>query len=156
MKLASLVIALGACGSVAPPPAAPIGNAPPNEPVAKAPKPAEPVACSKIARPPSLTAEAKTKTKAGVLAGAVCDKATGEPLPGTTIVISSPVSGETTAITDEEGRFVFDNVRVGTYEMTIYYADLSARTTRPVSLGEVTWVGLPLDQNSHGEVIEIK
>src|SRR5688572_17910073 len=60
-----------------------------------------------------------------VIRGTVVDQATGEPVPGATIVATSPaLAGEQVVISDEAGTYVISNLPPGTYALTVYYSDL--------------------------------
>ncbi len=66
--------------------------------------------------------------RAGELAGVVVDKDTYQPLPGVTVVVSSPVLQPIeTAITDEEGRYAIAHLPAGVYQVDFYYADSTVR-----------------------------
>lgn len=68
--------------------------------------------------------------RAGELAGVALDKADYQPLPGVTVVVSSPALQTTpAAITDDEGRYTVANLPAGIYEVTFYYADSTVRRT---------------------------
>ena len=95
---------------------------------------------------------------AGSVTGVVTDQATGEKLPGVTVVVTGPsVAGAETAITDEQGRYHFHRIPPGTYNVTYYYADVTAqRSNVAVATGKSTAVDLKVQQGaSGGETIMI-
>lgn len=62
----------------------------------------------------------------GILRGTITDSRTGEPLPGVTIVASSPAALPTpTAISDEHGSYVLTGLPSASFDVTFYYADLT-------------------------------
>jgi hypothetical protein len=78
--------------------------------------------------------------------GTIRDAATADPLPGVTIVVSSPaLGGELAAITDELGRFSLSTVPPGTYRVTAFYSDLTAEGTATVGSGQVARLTLDWD-----------
>lgn len=92
----------------------------------------------------------------GQLRGVVLDY-DGAPLPGATIVATSPVmAGSLTAITDESGAFAFTDVAPGTYQLAVYYADVTMQQSVVVTAGGTLDVRLAIDTNqSSGEVITL-
>ena len=98
-------------------------------------------------------------TTQGTIIGQVIDQTTRAPLPGVTLVATSPsLSGEQTAISDENGRYVIANLPPGRYTLVAYYADQTIRRTAiVVRRSQTTSVALRIDtSHSAGEVIEIK
>jgi hypothetical protein len=62
-------------------------------------------------------------SETGAIHGEVRDAKTGEPLPGVTVVITSPAApGPASEITGDDGRYRFDDVVAGTYVVTFYYS----------------------------------
>ncbi len=96
---------------------------------------------------------------AGVIEGVVKDKATGDPISGVTVIVTSPALKQTqTAITDEGGRYKLTGLPAGTYKVTFYYLDLTLeRGQVVVTVGKTTLVSESLDsQHAAGEVIAIR
>ena len=82
---------------------------------------------------------------AGMIEGVVVDKTSGDPLPGVTVIVTSPAMKRTeTAITDENGRYKVTGLPTGTYLVTFYYLD---RTIERANVGATTrWNGQsPID-----------
>ena len=65
----------------------------------------------------------------GKIAGAVTDKATGEPLPGANVVIGGTSLG---AATDMEGRFSILNVPPGVYDVSVTVIGYAKNTVKDV------------------------
>jgi len=62
----------------------------------------------------------------GAIQGVVRDAATGEPLAGVTIIVTSPVLEQTqSAISDENGYYKVIDLPPGNYTTTFYYADVT-------------------------------
>ncbi|HTM23286.1 MAG TPA: carboxypeptidase regulatory-like domain-containing protein [Kofleriaceae bacterium] len=94
----------------------------------------------------------------GIIRGEVRDAATGEPLPGATLVATSPaLTGEQAVITDELGEFQFTGLPPGTYQVTAYYSDVTVeRSGVVVAAGTTAQVNLKIDTSkSGGELILI-
>jgi subtilisin family serine protease len=62
----------------------------------------------------------------GALAGTVVDDSSGDPVAGATVAVSGPQSA--TATTDEDGRYRFDPLVVGTYQLSVAAAGFHAAT----------------------------
>ena len=104
---------------------------------------------------PAVQAQGTT----GTIEGVVKDKATGQPLPGATVVATSPASkGQQVAITDEHGRYAIANLPPGTYLVTLYYADQTIERKGVIAkVDKITPLAMVLDTSaSKGEVIEIR
>lgn len=124
------VVALGLAawwlrGGDAAPKAAPLPATPREAPTS------QPVVAPAIAptvtidrRPPTL-AIPLAPAKRDEVSGIVRDRATGEPLAGTT-VIATTATGEVVAIADEDGRYTLAGLAPGTYTLTLYYLGISA------------------------------
>jgi Ca-activated chloride channel family protein len=96
---------------------------------------------------------------AGVIEGVVKDKASGDPVAGVTVIVTSPALAQTqTAITDENGRYQIVGLPTGTYQVTFYYIDLSIeRKNVVVAAGKTVQVSQLLDTHvTGGEVIKIE
>ena len=103
------------------------------------------------------TAAAQNLTT-GAVQGVVSDKSTGDPLPGVTVVASSPaLQGEQATITDEAGLYKITSLPAGTYELTFLYAELTVkRKGIDVSINKTTPAYVALDTTQAvGEVITI-
>jgi outer membrane receptor protein involved in Fe transport len=103
-------------------------------------------------------AEAQNSTT-GAIQGVVTDAATGEPLAGVTVVVSSPAQqGDQTTFTDEAGQFKVTNLPPGTYAVTYYFLELVAtRQGLVVSINKTTPGYAKLDSDKAvGEVITIE
>jgi len=113
------------------------------------------------ARPLPCIADRSTQVAvtatAGAIHGIVCDKVSGEPLVGATVVATSPaLTGEQVTITDERGRFAIPGLPPGAYTITLYYGGATAASSCVVVAGAPTPVALRLDgQASRGEMIVI-
>jgi len=60
----------------------------------------------------------------GMITGEVRDQETGEMLAGVTVVIASPaLDGTRAEISDDGGRYRFDRLPAGRYQVTFYYAE---------------------------------
>lgn len=102
------------------------------------------------------TASAQLST--GTLKGQITDAASGDPVAGATVVVTSPsLQGTQTAITEGDGLYEIANLPPGTYLITVYY--LEAETRRPnalVQLGKTALVNIRIDTTAEsGEVIEV-
>lgn len=65
----------------------------------------------------------------GTITGIAKDKATGETLPGVTIVVEGTMQG---ASADIEGRFVIPNLKPGTYNLKVSYISYNPETIKGV------------------------
>jgi hypothetical protein len=75
-----------------------------------------------------VTSSSAQTVSAGTISGYVLDKATGEPLIGATIVVTSPaLQGTHAEITGDQGHYRIGGLPVGTYTVTAYYADATVR-----------------------------
>jgi len=104
---------------------------------------------------PAVQAQGAT----GTITGVVTDKATGQPLPGVTVVATSPaLKGSQAVITDEHGRYTIANLPAGTYLVTLYYADFTIeRKGVIVKVDKTTPVAMKVDTSqTKGEVIAIR
>ena len=70
--------------------------------------------------------------RTGSLEGTVTEAATGDPLPGATIVVSSPTTLTQTVITDEHGYYKVIDLPPATYLVTFFYSD---RTVERAGIG---------------------
>jgi outer membrane receptor protein involved in Fe transport len=88
----------------------------------------------------------------GAIQGVVTDEATGEPLPGVTIVITSGSSASQTVITDENGYYKVTSLQAGgDYMVTFYYADITVeRRGITVGINKTAPVYIKLDTNQAG------
>ena len=96
---------------------------------------------------------------AGAIIGKVVDSKTGQPLAGTTVIVTSPKLKETqTAITDDQGTYKLGGLPAGDYLVTFYYADMTLeRSGVKVQNGRIANVSQKLDQSkAGGETISIK
>jgi hypothetical protein len=102
------------------------------------------------------TAAAQSMTT-GAIQGVVTDKSNGEPLMAVTVVATSPsMQGSQAAITDESGQYKISNLAPGTYQVTVYFAELAVRRTVDVAANKTTPGYLALDTTQAvGEIIEI-
>ncbi len=95
----------------------------------------------------------------GSIQGVVKDQATGDPLAGVTVVVtSSALHGTQTAITDERGAYRIGELPPGTYLVTFFYLDLTIeRRNVMVAVNKTTPVFQKLDGGkAGGEVISIR
>ena len=105
------------------------------------------------------TASEQMPSTGGVIAGAVTDTRTHQPLAGVTVVATSPaIKGIQPAITDELGRYRLE-VPAGTYLVAMYYADITLEHANVVvkdhKLASVSQAINQTQQRS-GEAISIK
>ncbi|RMH38210.1 MAG: hypothetical protein D6689_19875, partial [Deltaproteobacteria bacterium] len=94
----------------------------------------------------------------GAIAGIVTDQATGDPLPGVTVVVSSPsLQGVQSALTDGRGSYKIDSLPPGIYMVTFYIGDGQVqRRGIHVNLSRVTRVDQKLDVTAAGgEVVVV-
>jgi hypothetical protein len=93
----------------------------------------------------------------GQLEGQVTDAATGEPIPGATVVASGAGGSQHTAVSDGNGRYRIV-APPGSYKLTFYYADITVeRTGVKIAASTATAISQPIDlRSSRGEVIAIK
>ncbi len=70
--------------------------------------------------------------KAGRLTGRVTDAVSGQPLPGANVVLVNSVLG---ASTDDDGRFVIDNVPPGNWKIRVAFIGYTAQE-RVIAVGE--------------------
>ena len=107
----------------------------------------------------ACVAVAAADVATGSLQGIVKDKATGSPLAGVTVIVTSPTLRDTqTAITDEHGAYSLASLPPGIYVVTFYYADvtLERRNIRVAAGGKVVVATQLIDTaRSGGEVIRI-
>src|SRR5690606_32702186 len=104
------------------------------------------------------TAAAQTATT-GAVQGVVTDAATGEPIAGVTVLVSSQaLQGTQSAITDDRGQYKITNLPPGLYQVDFYFADLTVRRPGvPVSLNKTTPGFVALDMSdAGGEIIVIE
>jgi len=95
----------------------------------------------------------------GSIQGVVKDKATGQPVAGVTVVVTSPaLTTEQYAITDEQGFYSVAGLPPGAYRVTFYYVDATAALPAvEVAAGTATSAPLLLDTSTvQGEAIEIR
>ncbi len=95
---------------------------------------------------------------AGAVDGVITYQASGEAIPGATVVVSGPsLLGEQVSLTDEHGRYRVDNLPPGNYSLNVYYDDTTVqRSNVVVATGNATNVDLKLKQGaSRGEAIVI-
>lgn len=101
---------------------------------------------------------AQTSTT-GAVKGVITDQATGEPVAGATVVVTSPaLQGSQAEITSADGSYFISNLPPGTYQLTVYYSDSETRRGNVlVQLGKVAAINQSIDtQAQKGEVIEIE
>lgn len=142
--LAALLVGAIACG---PPPAPSTKTTPPPSP------PAEPATAAS-----GFRVEVTAARGDGVsLEGVIRDAATGDPLAGGTVVLTSPVlAGELVFIADEDGRFVARSLQPGRYTVTMSYSELSRSTTVDVQDGKLVKLSVDWDLGSSGEIVAIE
>jgi outer membrane receptor protein involved in Fe transport len=95
----------------------------------------------------------------GAIQGVVTDEATGEPLAGVTIVVTSPaLQGTQSAITDGSGGYKVTNLPPGTYVVTFYYSDVQVRRSGVIiNINKTNPVYIKLNTaQAGGEVIEME
>ncbi len=101
---------------------------------------------------------------AGTIQGVVKD-ATGGVLPGTTVVITNPVTGfKRETVTDAQGQFAFRNLPPNAYRLQVSLQgfkalekDVDVRTSVPIDLGSLTLaaaVSTSVEVVGHGELVE--
>jgi hypothetical protein len=96
----------------------------------------------------------------GAVRGVIRDRATNEVVIGATVVISGPaLQGQQAEITDENGRYVIQNLPPGTYVLTVFYND--AQFDRPnvlIQVGKqaVVNVGINTAEAVGGETIIVE
>ena len=104
-----------------------------------------------------LTGSARAQgTTSGAIQGVLTDAATGEPLAGVTIVVTSSGSSAQSALSDGSGSYKITDLAPGDYLVTFYYLDLVLE--RPVSVGvqKVTAVFQKINTTaSKGEVVKV-
>ncbi len=96
---------------------------------------------------------------AGVLEGIVTDKATGDPIPGVTVVVTSPAMKQTeSTITDDNGHYKLSGLAAGTYVVTFYYLDAAMEHAGvAIVSGKTTHVSQAfVPATAKGEMILIK
>ncbi|HTJ41580.1 MAG TPA: von Willebrand factor type A domain-containing protein [Kofleriaceae bacterium] len=103
----------------------------------------------------SSTAQPQTT---GAIEGVVTDVDSGQPLPGATVVATSPaLQGEQVVITDDNGRYRIENLPPGTYTITVYYNDQTVqRAGIAVGVAKSATVSMKIKLGSQGEVISIE
>ncbi len=95
----------------------------------------------------------------GAIQGVVTDQATGESLPGVTVVVTGTSIASQTVITDEKGFYKVTNLPPGgDYLVTYYYADITVeRRGITVGINKTAPVYVKLDSNdAGGETIVIE
>ncbi|MBV8761480.1 MAG: carboxypeptidase regulatory-like domain-containing protein [Deltaproteobacteria bacterium] len=106
---------------------------------------------------PAQTAQVAQVDGAGII-GRVTDSKSGQPLPGVTVIATSPSLKQTqTAITDDAGDYRIGGLSPGNYLVTFYYADVTLeRSGIKLENGRVANVTQKLDQSkAGGEVIHV-
>ncbi|MDB4958313.1 MAG: TonB-dependent receptor plug [Myxococcales bacterium] len=104
------------------------------------------------------TAHAQSTTT-GAIQGVVTDKATGEPLAGVTVVVTSPGLSQTqTQITDEKGTYKITDLPPGDFLVTFYYADITVEQSGVhVGVNKVTPIFQKINQAAAGgEIVHVK
>jgi hypothetical protein len=107
---------------------------------------------------PATESHAQSSTT-GAISGVVTDKETGKPLPGVTVVATSPqLQGSQAEITDERGAFKIDSLPPGAYLVTFYYSEIQLeRSGVRVFIAQVTRVDQAIDLSQEGgEVITVE
>jgi hypothetical protein len=110
---------------------------------------------TQLASPPPADAQSSTT---GAIQGRIIEAESGEPLPGVTVVITSPVlQGSQTAISDDNGTYKVNELPPGTYLVTFYYVKATVeRSGITVGVNQTTPVFQRLTQaQTVGEVIKI-
>ena len=102
---------------------------------------------------PSLTpppADAVPAGASGIIRGTVTDRATGEPLPGVTVLAA--LGGESqTAITDDDGFYQLAGLAPGSYLVTFFFGEVTLeRKGVAVAVGKTTPVFQKLDPGASG------
>ena len=94
----------------------------------------------------------------GAIQGRVLDTDSGEPLPGVTIVVTSPaLQGTQAAISDEAGLYKITNLPPGRYLVSAYFGDVEVRRTLDVSVNRTATGHLRFrTTDAIGEVITIQ
>jgi hypothetical protein len=83
--------------------------------------------------PASAQHNEAANTEAGTILGKVVD-ATGDPIPGATVVLQGPAGNHLTAVTKDDGSFAFQNVTSGfAYQITVT-AEGFAEWSSPVTV----------------------
>ncbi len=103
-------------------------------------------------------AHAQTSTT-GAVQGVVTDSKTNEPLPGVTVIITSPGLSQTqTAITDERGFYRIGDLPPGDYLVTFYFADITVEQSGVhVGLDKTSSVMQKINQQqAGGETIHVQ
>jgi outer membrane receptor protein involved in Fe transport len=102
---------------------------------------------------------ASAQTTTGAVQGRVVDASTGDPIPGVTVIATSPsLQGAQAEISDETGAYFIGSLPPGIYEVTFLYLELEVRRTGvQVSVGSTTPVHAKIDttQSKAQEVIYI-
>ena len=94
----------------------------------------------------------------GAITGVIKDKATGDVLPGVTVIVTSPALQQSqSAITDDKGEYKVTDLPVGDYLVTFYFADITVeRSGIHVGINTATPVYQDIDQSkAGGEVIHV-
>ncbi len=127
-----------------------------------APSPVAPCAAGASPVTPPTATETGGKRRRlgpfGSIGGVAVDGTTGDPVPGATIVVTSPaLEGEETAITDEEGRYSIGRLPRGVYSLTLYAFGITVTgasvTVQPGQVAASSF-SIPMSQTG-GEVIAI-
>jgi Ca-activated chloride channel homolog len=99
------------------------------------------------------------QTATGTIEGVIKDKATGKPLAGVTVIVSSPaLPNAQTAITDDKGYYSIASLPAGIYLVMFYYADLTVQHAGvAVSANQTVPIYQSIDSTkATGEVIQVK
>jgi len=106
-----------------------------------------------------VTAPARAQNATtGVLRGRVADASTGDPLPGVTVVVTSPaLQGSQAALSDGSGNYYISNLPPGRYLVSFYYASSGQVQVAGVEvrLGQTRVVNQRIDPGA-GETIVIE
>src|SRR6185436_10949499 len=94
---------------------------------------------------PLVPTPARAQTPTGTISGRVTDSG-GLPTPGATVTVESPnLQGTRTAVTSQNGDYIFRLLPPGHYTVTVSLSGFStAKDTRDVAAGEPVVVNLTL------------
>ncbi len=103
----------------------------------------------------ALPAIGAAQGQTGSITGVVTD-ATGGVLPGATVTIRSATGATNSTVTDQAGRYTFDNLAPGPYDVTIELAGFAKQTTKVVvAAGQPVRAEVKLQIAGQAEAIQV-
>ena len=103
----------------------------------------------------AVTASAWAQAGTGSVTGSVLDPQ-GLVVPGVTVTLTSGSGATRTTVTDSQGRYVFENVAPGPYQVSFELTGFSAQTTKVVvSAGQPATTETKLALGGQTEAVQV-